>query len=157
MEKATGFQAGFSLIELIITVSILGIMAVATIPFAFEEMGKSNLEQAARILAGDIRYGESKALAEQSSTFKIHFISADNEYWKYFDKNNPNRFERIVLPEGITMSSAVFGSNIPKVYFNARGSVTMGGSISLTDSHGNWTFVRVSPVTGRVRVERVKT
>lgn len=156
MKKTTETQAGFSLIELIVTVSILGIMAVATIPFTFEEMNKSNLEQAARIIAGDIRYGESKALSEQSSTFKIHFVSASNEYRKYFDKSNPSRFERIMLPEGITMSSAVFGSNSSKVYFNAKGSVTMGGSISLTDSHGNWTFVRVTPVTGRVRVERVK-
>ncbi len=156
MKKTKDFQAGFTLIELIITVSILGIMAAAIIPFAFQAMVKSDLEQAARIIAGDIRCGESKALAEQSNSFKIEFVAPSNEYRKYFDKDNPNRFERITLPRGITMVHAVFGSKSTKVYFTLKGTVTVGGSVVLTDNHGNWTFVRVAPVTGRVRLEREK-
>lgn len=156
MIRMEGCNAGFTMIELIVAVCILGIMTAAIVPFAFEEMAKKDLERAARMIAGDIRFGESKALAEQSNAFKIHFVPANNEYLTYFDTANPSRCNRVKLPERVTMSSAVFGSESTRVNFNLKGSVNVGGSVALTDNYGNWIFVRVAPVTGRVRLERIK-
>lgn len=143
---------GFSMIELMITVLVLGLLSLVLVPFSIEAVGKSQLESAARMIASDIRYGEGKALTEQRS-FKILFVPTNNEYKKYFDKDNRNKYVRVKMPGRIKLSGAVFGDEGPEIRFNLRGTVLSGGSVSLTDNHGNWMFVRVVPVTGRVRIE----
>lgn len=143
---------GFTLIELVVAVSILAVLTGLLVPFSFGAIAKNELDIAARMIASDIRYGENKALTEQYSFYKIVFFPERNEYWKYFDKDNRNKFETVKMPPRVTLSSAVFGTGYT-VYFNAKGTVTTGGSVSLSDGYGNWAFVRVTPVTGRVRIE----
>jgi prepilin-type N-terminal cleavage/methylation domain-containing protein len=143
---------GFTLIELVVTLSIIAVLSCIVVPFSFGAVMKNELKTAARMIASDIRYGENKALTEQYSSYKITFVPTSNEYRKYFDKKNINNYERVEMPPRIKMSSAVFGTE-QKLYFNSKGSVLVGGSVTLTDGRGNWAFVRVTPVTGRVRIE----
>jgi len=147
---------GFSLIELIIIVVIIGVLALNLVPFSLKAISRVELERAARMVASDIRYGENKALTEQNDLYRIQFLTDSNAYRKYFNSTNPNSYKLVKMPDGIMLNSAVFGSTNPKLYFNKRGTVTVGGSVALTDNHGNWMFVRVAPVTGRVRIERVE-
>jgi prepilin-type N-terminal cleavage/methylation domain-containing protein len=92
---------GFTLIELVVTLSILAVLSCIVVPFSFGAVVKNELETAARMIASDIRYGENKALTEQYSSFKITFVPTSNEYRKYFDKKNINKYERVEMPPRI--------------------------------------------------------
>lgn len=146
---------GFTMIELVIVIVIMGIFSAILIPFSLEAVSKNELKSVAKMIVSEIRFGESKALTEQCDHFKIIFVPAQNEYKKYFDKDNPYKFECVKMPTRVKLSAAVFGTQNSRVSFNLKGTVSVGGSVSLTDNYGNWAFVRVAPVTGRVRTEFV--
>lgn len=149
----TNKEAGFTMIELVIIMLIISVLSCALIPFSLEAVNRSQLESAAEMIAGDIRYVENKALSQQTDLFKIQFIPSNNQYRLFFDPANPAQYETKELPERVTMYNAVFGTEGSKVYFNARGTATQGGMISLHDKSNNWLFVKVTPVTGRVKVD----
>lgn len=149
------FSQGFSLIELVAAAAVVGILSLHLVPAAFETMGKVELERTARMIASDIRYGESKALTEECDLYKIQFFPGNSEYRTFFDRDNPTRYRAVQIPPGVALTAAGFGSSSTRVNFTPRGTVLVGGSVSLTDNHGSWRFVRVAPVTGRVRIERV--
>ena len=146
---------GFTLIELIITTMIISILAAALIPFSLEAVYRSRLESAAEMIAADIRYGENKALSQQTE-LKILFVAADNKYLTFFDPENSNKFETVELPAGITLSSAVFGTE-PFIRFSVKGTVKQGGTVSLHDPAKNRLFIKVTPATGRVKIVETDT
>lgn len=150
---------GFTIIEMVITALVIGVLACALVPFSLEAVNKRDLESAGEMIAADIRYGQNKALSQQTASFKIHFVPTRNEYRMYLDKEQSSKYETVKLPKGITLSEVKFGdfgSGSDKLYFNAKGTVLRGGTVSLHDNAGNWLFVRVTPVTGRVRISSTK-
>jgi len=60
----------------------------------------------------------------------------------------------VELPAGISFAANNFPleSNRPTLYFRYTGAPNQGGHVALKDEKGNWLYVIVTPVTGRVRI-----
>jgi prepilin-type N-terminal cleavage/methylation domain-containing protein len=78
MPAARRQSAGFSLIELLIVITVLGILAGLILPKA-DPAFHDQLRAAAQILRTDLAYARSLAVAN-SSTYRITFDTANNRY-----------------------------------------------------------------------------
>lgn len=76
--RAARQNAGFSLIELLMVVTIMGIFAAMAIPSAAPSL-HDQLEGAAQTLAGDIAYARNLAVAN-GSTYALSFDIPNNQY-----------------------------------------------------------------------------
>lgn len=69
---------GFSLMEMMVVLTILGILAAVTIPY-FETTAADQLQAAATVLVADIDYARSLAIAN-GSDYRLTFQPASNQY-----------------------------------------------------------------------------
>ena len=79
-------NAGFSLIELLMVISILGILAALIVPSLSPSL-HDQLKTAARIVADDMAYGASLAVAH-NSRYRFTFEPLQNRY--ILEHNGPN-------------------------------------------------------------------
>ncbi len=78
---------GFSLVELLIVVSLMGILAALALP-SFNPGTREELHAAAQVVAGDLAYGRSLAVANNSS-YRMRFEIAKNRYVLQHSGANP--------------------------------------------------------------------
>jgi prepilin-type N-terminal cleavage/methylation domain-containing protein len=160
---------GFSLTELIVIISILGILSWIAYP-KMSAMDEIKLDAAARRLAGDLRYAQSLAMSRRV----IHGILFDPGLEKYtvFAPNastpitDPADRARTMIVDytsrsefrGVLVQSAAFGTT-PGVTFDYFGVPrdTAGVDLSSTGTvvlsyQGQTDTVFVAPQTGMVTV-----
>jgi type II secretion system protein H len=71
---------GFTLVELLIVIAIIGIVA-SIASFAWQNyVRNTNLKTAARELTSDIQFMKGKAIARNDLTYTIDFNTGDNTY-----------------------------------------------------------------------------
>lgn len=77
-------QAGFSLVELMVVIAIIGVMAVIAIPSFIAIMPRIKLNGNAMILSNEIALARVRAISK-SNDFRIVFDPAGESYtpWKY--------------------------------------------------------------------------
>jgi prepilin-type N-terminal cleavage/methylation domain-containing protein len=78
MPRRTRTAAGFSLIELLIVISIMGVLAAMAIPSLNASL-HDQLQSAAQIVASDLSYGGSLAVAN-GSNYRFTFDLPNNRY-----------------------------------------------------------------------------
>ena len=162
-------RKGFTLIELVMIIAILGILAVALMPKTTAEP-RVRLEAACQKIALDLRYAQEMALAQQVR-FGISFDTANEAYFVYRvniatkarDPQTRNNFDvsfsQLNEFKGIDISSTTF-SNI--VEFDSKGGPYDGngavlssqGIITLHAQGGAYSrTVRIEAKTGKVSVQ----
>lgn len=135
---------GFTLIELVIVVAILGIFIGLAAPVIKQTVEKQSVAAYAREFAGDIRYVRNRNINGES-TVKIQLLGD-----KYVIRKGTIILETKNAPAGVRFLDC-FGSEI---YFSGFG-VPLGigaATIDITNSYGNIYEVTIMVATGRVRI-----
>ena len=162
-------RKGFTLIELVMIIAILGILAVALMPKTTAEP-RVRLEAECKKIALDLRYAQEMALAQQVR-FGISFDTANEAYFVYRvniatkarDPQTRNNFDvsfsQLNEFKGIDISSTNFSN---KVEFDSTGAPYDGngvilssqGVINLQTVGGAYSrTVRIEPKTGKVSIQ----
>jgi prepilin-type N-terminal cleavage/methylation domain-containing protein len=152
---------GFSLIEILIVIAILGIVS-AMAAFAWQEfVANNNLRTAAHTLAGDIALYRQKAVGKNNS-YTINFNITNNTYTitdddttdddktdDYIQRNLSDFGEGIQFDGSFTF----FGSPTNTIEIQSRGLIG-NGTIKMKNSRGSKAEIAVS-ITGRTDVQFV--
>lgn len=143
--KKNSKSPGFTVIELLVTISVAGLLMSIAIPSYFRTLPGLRLGDAARQVATDLQSVRMKAIA-QNIPYQVTFSSTSYMLQKcngacIADSGN------MALPDGITVT----GSS--PTQFQARGNVPADVTITLSNgTTQKWVCVRVA---GRVRVQDV--
>lgn len=153
-------QKGFSLVEVLIVIAIIGIVAAIAIPNLQRYATNSRLKSAAREIMGDIFWCRERTISE-NRLYRIAFnISPVNTYtieqcnnggsscttgYSVIQTKSPTTFDN-----DIRITGAAFGNN-SIINFQTRGT-TEAGNIVLTNSR-NSTATITTNITGRTSVQ----
>jgi prepilin-type N-terminal cleavage/methylation domain-containing protein len=152
---------GITLLELMITVVVLGITATFAFPKFERAMDKLRLKSAGRDLTSSLRLARSDAVSRRQQ-FGVYFDSYSGQYILFKDLANLTAFTydagsdsdmvTTPLPSRVNFGSTSFPNSV--VIFKPDGSASNSGSIGLYSSEGSYgTFtVDVLSSTGRVKL-----
>jgi prepilin-type N-terminal cleavage/methylation domain-containing protein len=145
---------GFSLIELVLVISLLGILAFSVVTITFDTT-TSHLTVAAKKIQSDILYARSLAMTRRGVTFGVAFTDATDTYVVYETStatpvlspvNRQPMNEDFAKFPGVTIT----GGNYT-VEFNRKGAPSAGGGGSVQITNGTTTkTISVVANTGRV-------
>ncbi len=144
-------KEGFTLLELIFVIILLGLLAAIALPVVSSVSGSRNLEIAAQGMAMEMRRAQQVAIttkAPQRIEVRVH-----NQDYRIRDLVT-NEVITFQLPEGITFRSV----NFPydgwhyAITFYPTGAPSRGGTVGLTDTRDRVRYIIITPATGRVKI-----
>jgi len=148
-----GESAGFSLLEVIIVLVLLGAVAMVVMPSFVGGLSSLELQTATRDLITNMRKARSSAVSEQT----VHRVilqapGVPDEPSSYVLTNEFEQpLERFELPKGVSFVDAEVLPVVLSFYPNGRSS---GGIIGLTNKSGKQMFIQLNPVTGLGKVQK---
>jgi prepilin-type N-terminal cleavage/methylation domain-containing protein len=127
-------RSGFSLFELLIAMSVMGIIAAVAVPRYANSVGRYRAESAARRVAADLTLAQAKARAASSVQF-VNFNKAAGSYTiaGVADLDHPKSLYTVNLagePYHVTIGYADFGGT-PQAQFDMFGNAAFGGSVTV--------------------------
>lgn len=161
-------NTGFSLIEMVLTIALLGLVTVVAIPKVNTSEQAVKLDTAARSLEGDVKYAQSLA----NVTGETHGIklSADNKTYTVYKKDQNNQEVTVSSPNNhqamqtdiyqkynTTFTAPAAGQQPVKIEFGPNGKPVSNQNqlIELNNPTGSKKQITVSSATGRIDVVNV--
>lgn len=154
------FQSGFTLIELMIVIAIMGIMMALAVPSYQTYMAQRRLNGAARQVMSDLMAARMKAIT-QNNEFKVFFpgshsgaLSGNHQYQILDDDDNdstPDEGEAIEIKDIQTNYSDVTMTANNNPVFSPKGTATNLATVTLSNSRGS-KEVSIA-ITGRVKID----
>jgi prepilin-type N-terminal cleavage/methylation domain-containing protein len=144
-------QRGVTLIELIVVMVIIAIGAVLTAPNISSWLTNYRLRSATRDVVSIMRVAQVKAVSNHA-LYQVFFDTAHDSYiLQYQDTGGAwvREGEIQTLPTGVKYNTTFVGNTIT---FSPN-STTTDGRIALNNTKGSIKTVRVSGLTGRIKIE----
>ena len=152
--KNAGNESGFTLMELILVVVVMGIVAAIAIPAFMGFLPGMRLNGAARQVMGDLMDARMEAV-KQNNEFKVFFGSPSANQYQVLDDDDNNGTAG--TGEAITTkniqdnySDVTFSSTNDPIFY-PKGTATNLATITLQNSDGGCKKVKVA-ITGRVKI-----
>ena len=147
------YAKGFTLIELVLVIALLGILASAAVVAVFNYK-KSYIEVAKHKIVSDINLAQTWAMTKKGTTFGVFFDSTNNRYTVYEGTTATPVDDPLTKQDLIENFTHFPGVSIVANYtveFNQYGAPITGGGGSLQITDGTVTkTITVTTGTGRV-------
>ena len=147
-DRACRGQEGFTLLELLVTMALLGIIVAISLPHVMTGGGALQLASDARVLAGRIRAARERALSSREMTrVTINLLSPAVAGPGAERAVSLTATERVIVrtPKGLVEDASAV------ILFRPDGS-SSGGSITL-EGHGRTRRLQVDWLTGAVSAD----
>lgn len=145
-------REGFSLVELMIVIALIGIIAGIAVPSYQSYIRKTNFKSAVRELTSDLFYTKEKGISE-SRIFRISFTADSGIYAIQRETATAGTYETVQTRDissrdDIKVTGAAFGGK-SYIEFQPRGTCTSG---SVAVANDKWTATINLNNTGRTYV-----
>ena len=148
--KSMNSQKGFTMIEGVIVIIVIGIVAAIAVP-QFQKMAKNgNLKAAAKDLMGDFSYMRERAISENTS-LSIVFDTEQNRYTVpgLANPKTPTYFSNDINITGVNLTNG--GATLT---FQTRGTISPPGTNTITLTNGLGSTATITLLTaGRIYVQ----
>lgn len=140
----------FTVIELLITIGVIGIIAGIGLPVYKTLLPTLDLNAATRDLASDLRHAQQLAVTEQV-VHSITFNQAHGEYVmsKGYPTSTPLSTKRL---SGVITIQSVSGFSSATASFIPTGAAIETGSLILANSKGRTSTIEIKP-SGYVKIQ----
>jgi prepilin-type N-terminal cleavage/methylation domain-containing protein len=132
-------QKGFTLTEVIVTISILGVMAAISIPSYISWLPRHRLQTSVRQIYDDMNIAKIRAIKD-NTVAGIDFDTVAETYTVYFDMDGTLGYASgvdTIIKLNVTLENSVDITADNTCEFNNRGLFTAGpGQIRLTNPTG---------------------
>ena len=165
-KEYTNGKQGFTLIEIMLVIAVIGVLAVVTVPKYQAVTNQSHLESSAQKVVGQLRYAKQLAMDQRETIYlvmdtnTVRVLDARNKEYggsQAFD-NGVNFDKTSAESNGLTVKSDMM-SGLPYVEYDYHGFVieethVPGVSIKvvLSGKYNTITIV-VEPQTGNIKLE----
>jgi type IV fimbrial biogenesis protein FimT len=135
-------HAGFTIIELMTVIIIVGILAVLAIPAFGDQLARRRLEGATTDLSTDLQFARSQAVGRRGTT-RLITESGGTQYRVVTAEGT----KTVVLPTGITVTDG-----ITVIYDHFRGTADADHVLNLSSTRTSATMRANVNTMGRVNV-----
>jgi prepilin-type N-terminal cleavage/methylation domain-containing protein len=149
-------DSGFTMVELLITLVLVGIVLSIAVPAVSGWLDNSNLKSGARTIASDVAYMRESALSS-GRTHLMAFNVGANQYTLRWDSDGAGTYAdvpnypalRILSDSGSGVRITSFSQSA--INFTSRGTINPFGTVVITNNRGS-TATITTMITGRSHV-----
>jgi prepilin-type N-terminal cleavage/methylation domain-containing protein len=152
-----GTKAGFTMVELMIVVSIIGMLAILSLPGYNRFMQNWKLNGETQQFASVLRTARSAAVMKNTDVV-FTFDMDTNTYWYYedLDRNRSRGASEYLsstyeLTPGVIITAHTFPART--LIFGSKGNTSNSGTITLRNSNHKSKGIRIYGGTGNISVD----
>lgn len=136
-------QSGELLINLLISIGIIAILSVISIPLLKNYQPNLKLSLATRELVSDLRYAQQQTITEQIS-HRVRFATSTNSYDILKIDTATTTLKSTILPVEVSFSE-INGFSDNTVVFNFYGASLESGYIKLLSTASSTKIINIKP------------